>query len=468
MEAKEVTKWQDETALERFKLISQLIDPDLDPAKRAQLRQEIARNNGISERSLFRYEKAYRQGSFTGLKPVSRMSEKILGPFPGFSEVLQEAILLKREVPTRSVNQIILILEGEGKVKVGLLKRSTLQEHLYKAGFGRRQMSKVAEARKGSSRRFCRPHRMMLAQADIKYVKLPVGKNGRMVQCYICALIDDHSRYILASGVYPNQNGDIVEDVYKRAILNFGIFSATYCDNGSQFVSKQLIRALAQLGIRHLRAKPYACQSKGKIEVYNRLINSYEKECKAKGRMTLEEANKYWQYFVEEYYHQQAHSGIAEYYVSMNWEVPEGGITPQQEFTRDSVRLRFMDAGVVANAFLHHEFRTVDKGACVNFGGKKYDVGVALIGAKVEIVFDPMAPETITVQYRDMEPFEAHPLEMSDYCKPKPKLPDTMLPVAPETSRFLDVLEKKHQQRMQQNADAISFASLRKEATEGV
>ena len=39
MEAKEVTKWQDEKALERFKLISQLIDPDLDPAKRAQLRQ---------------------------------------------------------------------------------------------------------------------------------------------------------------------------------------------------------------------------------------------------------------------------------------------------------------------------------------------------------------------------------------------------------------------------------------------
>lgn len=259
-----------------------------------------------------------------------------------------------------------------------------------------------------------------------------------------------------------------MEDVYKKAILSFGIFSATYVDNGSQFVSKQLIRALAQLGIRHLRAKPYACQSKGKIEVYNRLINSYEKECKAKGKMTLEEANRYWQYFVEEYYHQKPHEGIAEYYVSMEQEVPEGGITPQQEFTRDSVRLRFMDAGVVAKAFLHHEERTVDKGACVNFKGKKYDVGVAMIGKKVEIVFDPMAPETITIQCQGMEPFEAHPLEMSEYCKPKPKLPDTMLPVEPETSRFLDVLEKKHKERMQQNADAISFASLRKEAKDDV
>ena len=468
MEAKEITQWQDEKALERFKLISPLIDPALDPAKRAKLRQEIADNNGISERSLFRYEKAYREGNFTGLKPVSRVSGQILGPFPGFREALDEAILLKREVPTRSVNQIILILEGEGKVKPGLLKRSTLQEHLSKAGFSRRQMKKVAEARKGSSRRFCRPHRMMLGQADIKFVKLPVGKKGRMKQCYICALIDDHSRYILGSGVYDRQTADIVEAVYKRAILKWGIFSATYVDNGSQFVSKQLVRALSQLGIRHLRAKPYACQSKGKIESYNRLINSFETECRAKGRMTLEEANKYWEYFVEEYYHQKPHDGIAEYYVSMGWEVPEGGITPQQEFTRDSVRLRFMDAGVVANAFLHHETRTVDKGACVNFSGKKYDVGVALIGAKVEIVFDPMAPETITVHAKGMEPFEAHPLKMGEYCKPRPKLPDTMLPVEPETSRFLDVLEKKHRQRMQQNADAISFASLRKEAAEDV
>ena len=152
MEAKEVTQWQDEAALERFKLISPLIDPALDPAKRAQLRQGIARNNGISERSLFRYETAYRDGSFTGLKPVSRVFEQIQGPFPGFREVLDEAILLKREVPTRSVNQIIYILEAEEAVKPGQLTRPTLQRYLYKAGFGKKQMKKYAEAKGSSSK----------------------------------------------------------------------------------------------------------------------------------------------------------------------------------------------------------------------------------------------------------------------------------------------------------------------------
>ena len=256
-------KWQEDAALERFRLIAPLLDETLDPAKRLMLRKEIAGSNGLTTRSLYRYEAAYRADGFAGLKPMDREQRRSQSLPENFDELVSEAVQLKREVPTRSVAQIILILEGEGKVRTGLLKRSTLQEHLHKAGFGRAHMRKAAEARKGSSRRFCRPHRMMLTQSDIKYVKLPIGKDGRLVQCYICALIDDHSRYILASGVYSSQTADIVEDVYKKAILGHGVFSATYVDNGVQFVSRQLIRALSQLGIRHLRAKPYACQSKG-------------------------------------------------------------------------------------------------------------------------------------------------------------------------------------------------------------
>ena len=466
MEAKEISQWRDEEALRRYTLIAPLTDPELDPAERSKLRQDIVEKYSISERTLFRYEKMFREQKFEGLKPVSPLENSVRGqgPFPGFEEVLKEAIQLKREVPLRSVNQIIFILEGEGKVKHGLLKRPTLQRYLYKAGYGRTQMKKYDEARGASSRRFCKPHRMMLAQADIKYVmKLPLGRNGTMVQCYICALVDDHSRYILASGVYDHQDADIVEDVYKRAILSYGTFTATYVDNGKQFVSDQLIRALSRLGIRHIRARPYACQSKGKIEVYNRLINSYIAECKAKKVKTLEEANRYWQLFVDEYYHMKAHEGIAEYYESLGREVPEEGITPQQEFNRDTARLCFLDAKVVTDAFLHRETRTVDKGACFSFRGRKYDAGQALIGAKVEIAFDPMAPETVTVHYEGMTPFEVKPLQISEFCGKKPELPERMQSLEPETSRFLDLLEQKHGKSLERHANAISYASLKKD-----
>lgn len=465
MESKEFVRWQDQEALNRFQLISTLIAADADPAKRIEERKKLAETHDISERTLRRYEEAFRKSGFEGLKPAGRAEAEVKEPFPGFKKALDEAILLKREVPSRSVNQIIFILEAEHVVNPGQLTRPTLQRYLYKAGFGKKQMKKVTEGEKSSSRRFCKPHRMMLVQGDIKYVmKLPLGKNGAKVQCYVAALIDDHSRYILASGVYDHQDADIVEDIYRKAILKWGTFQSTYVDNGKQFVSRQLIRTLGRLGIRHLRAKPYACQSKGKIEAYNRLINAYIAECKAQKVKTLEEANRYWELFVEEYYHDKAHEGIAEYYQSKGVDIPADGITPRQEFNRDSVSLRFLDAGVVGEAFLHHETRIVDKAGCISFRGRKYETSLSLIGAEVGIAYDPMATETLTVSYPGIPAFTAKLLQIGEYCSPKPAIPVSMLPVEPESSRFLAALQRKHEETKQHNADAISFAAFRKEA----
>ena len=79
-------------------------------------------------------------------------------------------------------------------------------------------MRKYNEGQKSSSKRFCKPNRMMLVQADIKYgPKLPIGKNGKKVQTYLSSIIDDHSRYILASAFYDNQEKEIVEEVVDRA-----------------------------------------------------------------------------------------------------------------------------------------------------------------------------------------------------------------------------------------------------------
>ena len=52
-------KWQENEALRRFRLISPILDESLDPAKRLKIRKEIAENNGVTTRSLYRYEAAY-------------------------------------------------------------------------------------------------------------------------------------------------------------------------------------------------------------------------------------------------------------------------------------------------------------------------------------------------------------------------------------------------------------------------
>lgn len=461
-------QWQEDQAFERYKIISPLLDPEIDIKKRNELRQHISETSGYSVRTLYRWEKAHLNGGFSGLKPLSKGSRTSPGLPDNFDDLIAEAIQLKREVPLRSVSQIIYILEGEGRVAPGVLKRSTVQKHLYDAGYGKKQMKKYSEAKYSSSKRFCKPHRMMLVQGDIKYgMYLPIGKNGKKIQTYLSALIDDHSRMILSSDWYDNMEGKIVEDTFHKAILKFGKFDKCYLDNGKQYVSKELHNALSRLSIQISHCKPYAAASKGKIEKFNRLVDSFLREAEAKKITSLEELNKFWHMWVDEFYQNDPHEGIAEYYRSQGWDIPEGGISPLQEWNRDSRRLVYIDVSVVADAFLHHVTRTVDKGGCISMNGVMYEVSNSLIGATVDVAYDPMSTETLTVNYSGTDPIIARPLKISEYCDPKPAIPESMLDVEPQTSRFLDVIAAKHEERKRLQANAISFSSFRKDSPEG-
>ena len=257
-------QWQDQEALHRFQLISPLLQTGLDDARRLQLRRTIADENHISVRTLYRYEKAFAEKQFAGLRPADREKRRSQILPENFEFLLEQAIQLRREVPERSVAQIIYILEAEGLVAPGILKRSTLERHIYRAGYGQKQMQMYKEARNSSSKRFCKPHRMMLIQGDIKYgPKLPIGKHGAKVQTYLSSAIDDHSRYLLSSRFYDNQEESIIEDTFHQAIARYGTFDACYFDNGSQYIAKQIRFSLARLGIRVMHAKPRSGKSKG-------------------------------------------------------------------------------------------------------------------------------------------------------------------------------------------------------------
>ncbi len=464
-----IERWQEDAALTRFKMIAPLCDETLDHAKRIQLRKEIASANDLSYKTIKRYDEAYQSQGFEGLKPKDRLSRGSERLPENYEELLQEAIQLRREVPSRSVDKIITILELENRVSPGLLKRSTLQQHLFEAGFGSTHLKAYREARDSSSKRFCKPHRMMLLQGDIKYgIKLPIGKNGAMVRTYLSSAIDDHSRMVLSSKFYDNQEELIVEDTFRDVILKFGAFDSCYFDNGSQYIAKQLKLSLAKLSIRVRHAPVRSGRSKGKIEKFHQVVDAYLAEAKAKKVHTLEELNRLWAIYLEEYYHKQAHSGIAEYYKSIGADVPPTGITPEQEWNRDSRALRFLDSKLVGEAFLHHEKRKVNKGACISFRGKQYETKVSLIGFTVEISYDPSSPEIITVSYPGIEPFKAAPLQIGEYCDQTQPLPASMLAVEPETSRFLDALEKHHEESAKRMADAISFGAYRKEVSPDV
>lgn len=462
MQSKEVKKWQDQEALKRYQMIAPLLDSDLDEGKRLQMREDIARNNELSVRTLYRYEEKYRNEEFQGLRPMNREKRRSQKLPENFDEIVGEAIQLKREVPKRSVRQIIKILELEGWAQPGILKQSTMQRYLYKAGFGIKQMKKYMEGRTTSSRRFCRPHRMELLQADIKYGPDIRTSDGKLIKTYLSSLIDDHSRYILQSEFYDNQRKEVVEDTFHKAILKFGKFDCGYVDNGKQYVSEQLNESCARLGIRVLRAKPRACESKGKIEKFHQKVDQFIAEIRVAHVHSLSELNYKWKIFLEQEYQTESHDGIREYYESYGVEVPSGGITPKQEFNRDTRNLVFIDTGVVSEAFLHREERTLDNAGCFSFEDNTYEASTALANAKVVIAFDPMNTETVMVEYQDMEPIAAHRMQIGAYAAKKPPVPVAMTDKVPETSRFLDALEKKYKEDHQIMANAISFGDYGK------
>lgn len=464
----ETTNWQDDAALERFQMISPLLDPEMDNAKRIQLRHRIAENNELSVRTIYRYEKGYREKQFAGLRPMNRKMRRSRRLPDNWDEIIGEAILLKREVPKRSVRQIIKILEIEGWAAPGVVKPSTLQRYLFKAGLGVKQMRRFTEKRETSARRFCRPHRMELLQADIKYGPDIRTKDGKLISTYLCSLIDDHSRYILHSQFYDNKSASVVEDSFHKAILQFGKFDAGYTDNGSEFISSQLVKSCARLGIKLFRAKPRRGESKGKIEKFHQVVDRFIAEIRIAKVKTIEELNRRWKIFLDQDYQKDPHDGIREYYKSLDVDIPAEGISPLQEWNRDSRELVFIDADVVGEAFLHHEDRTIDPAGCFSFDGQMYEASTAIAGAKVEIAYDPLDTSVITVYCQDMEPIQAKRVTISAYAKPVPPIPAGMTDKSPETSRFLDALEKRYNEENRMAADAISFSCYRKEVADHV
>ena len=464
MKAKEVKKWQDEEALKRYGMIVPLLDPELDEGKRRQMREEAAERNGISQRTLYRYEKGYREEGFEGLRPAGRTKKRRQGLPENFERIMEQAVQLKREVPKRSVRQIIKILELEGWAQPGVLKQSTMQRHLYGAGLGKKQMKRYAEKRETSSRRFCRPHRMELLQGDIKYGPDLRTTSGELVKTYLSSLIDDHSRYIVQSEFYDNQRQEIVEDTFHKAVLKSGKFDCAYLDNGAQYTTEHLGKACAKLGIRIVHAKPGACQSKGKIEKFHQKVDQFMAEIRAAHVHSVEELNRRWKIFLEQEYQKEAHAGIKEYYESYGASVPACGITPEQEWMRDTRGLVFMDVSVVAEAFLHHETRRIDEAGCFSLRGSRYEASAALANMEAEIAYDPMDMETVAVRCRGTEALLAHRMEIGAFSSKVPPVPMGMTGSVPETSRLLDALEKKYKEDHGKMARALSFGEYGKEA----
>ena len=90
-----------EIASNRMQLVAPLLQVELDAAEQRQLRHRIMVQTGLSERTLRRYLERYREHGYEGLLPRPRGQDVSTSSIP--ENLLQQAVLLRRELPGRSI-----------------------------------------------------------------------------------------------------------------------------------------------------------------------------------------------------------------------------------------------------------------------------------------------------------------------------------------------------------------------------
>jgi transposase InsO family protein len=434
----------EEIAVNRHQIIAPIVaamGEKADAATLVLLKKEACQQHGISRRTLGRWLTGYSQSGFEGLKP-SRRTRDASSVIP--EELIAEAILLRREVPGRSIPQIIEILEMEGRAPAGLLKRTTLQDKLQERGYSARQMKMYRQGGL-AARRFQRKNRGDMWHSDIKYGPF-LTINGTKKQIYLVSFLDDATRYVVHGEFYDSLDQTVVEDCFRKAIIKEGLPRRVYFDNGKQYRTKWMERACALLGIKLLFAKPYSPESTGKIERFNRTVDSFLDEAALKNCRALADFNRYFKVWLQECYHTRSHDGLK-------------GVSPEIAYKSSASPLRFASQDIVASAFLRTEQRKVDKSGCISFGGQRYEVGIVFVGQTVTVAYDPADIQTLTVEHAGTS-LQCRPLQIGEHTGPRPKLPRSALPALPQTSRLLDAKEKRYEIRRDVVRRAIRFNGL--------
>ena len=416
-----------EEALKRFGLIAPLLDEGISAAELGQRRCLLLQREGISERTLRRWIASYKEKGFNGLIRRERNDKgvsKSISP-----QALALAEQMRRELPRRSAGLICEMLEREGH-KVA---RSTLERHLREKGLSGKQLAMAAKVG-GGTRRFVRVGRNTLWQSDVKYGPyLPDLNNAKKkFRTYLLVIIDDATRLVVHGEFYADQKLPILEDGLRKAVLRYGAPKSIYCDNGKIFTSTWMQLACAKLNIRHLKTRPYNAEGKGKVERFNRTVESFLAELSLQKAQTLEELNRLFSAWLSEAYNNKVHSALDKK-------------TPAETFARDTAPLRFPSIETLTEAFLHEAGRTVDKTGCFNLNGKLYDAGAEWMRKRVTVRFDPFNLEEVQLWHEGKQKKVVKVAVIGEYNATQKVVGEKVEEKA--RSRVLDVYMENQQKR---------------------
>jgi putative transposase len=426
-----------EIGLFRYALIRDVADPGLSRAERGRLARALCEREHlgpdgrlvrVGRTTLGRWVRDYRRGGFEALVPRPR----VVAPRTP-AEILELAFSLKRERPERTAAQVREIMLAAGGLAPGL---RTLQTHL-----ARERLNVRADGRSPGKvyGRFEASVRNELWTGDGLHGPTLAGIAAR--RAVLLAFIDDHSRLLVGWRWGTGEDVFRLEAALRSGLMARGVPHAILVDRGSPFVSSQLLRACAVLGVRLIHASPRAATTKGKIERFFRTVRD-QFLVEIDDGVELTELNRLFSAWLEVVYHRRVHS--------------ETGQTPLERFDAAGAPALPTPA-LLREAFLWSQERTVTKTATVSLHGNTYEVDAALLGRKVELVFDPFDLCRIEVRYQHRPFGLAVPLVIGRHTHPQAQreLPP---PPVPTGIDYLKLLAEKRDAEL--GGHRIDYTSL--------
>jgi len=403
-----------DVGLFRYSLVREPADPKLSKAERGALVRALAAADHVGpdgavvrvgRSTLDEWIRAWRAGGFDALVPKPRLVEPRTP-----AEVLALAEACKREAPGRSAAQVAEVV-GEAMAAAGAgtgpPSARTIQRHFARLGLNTRPDGSPPKA----YGRFEASAPNELWTGDALHGPVVAGRKA-----YLLAFIDDYSRALPGHRWTASEDTVRLEGALRAGLACRGVPRAILVDRGSAFVSAPLARACAVLGARLIHASPRAAATKGKIERFFRTVRGqFLVELDARGGAAdLAELNALFTAWVEVVYHRRVHT--------------ETKVTPLE---------RFLSAGVPAlpspellhEAFLWSEFRRVTKTAQVSLYGNSFEVDAALVGRRVELVFDPFDLTDIDVRFENRPMGRAVPVRIGRHVHPQAKVEAAPEPV---------------------------------------
>ncbi len=258
------------------------------------------------------------------------------------------------------------------------------------------------------------------------------------------AFVDDHSRLFTGYRWVTAEDTVRAEAALRAGLAARGVPEAVYLDNGSPFVSAQLLRACASLGVRLIHSKPGRPEGRGKIErVFRTVRDQFLVEAGHAAIDDITRLNQLFAAWVETVYHRAVHS--------------ETGQAPLERF--NTTNLRYPSAEQLHEAFLWSETRTVTKTATVSLFSNSYEVDAALVGRRVELVFDPFDLTRIEVRYNNRPMGAAVPVIIGRHSHPAARPEPGAEPPPPATGiDYLALIEARADAELE--GRTISFAEL--------